>query len=216
MSKPLGKSRDVHLGGLNLRDRAAVNAAIDNGRQAPAARLSLPPDPGYGVVGADPGKHGGLVYLDGTGPVAMLAMPLKGANIDTRTIREFIEQVRPRRICVELVHAHPTDGRSRAFSFGRNAGALESALAEYGAPVEKVDPQRWQNVMLVGLPRGAATKQSARRRCAELWPSANFVQPGCRVPHDGLCDAALLGAWSLYYSGVKLSRELPRGAGDLL
>lgn len=211
----LGKSRDVYLGGLNLRDASAVSKAIDEGRQAPPARLTLPPAPPYGVVGADPGKHGGLVYLDGTGPVAMLPMPLRAdESIDTRAIRTFVEQVRPRRIYVELVHAHPTDGRSRAFSFGRNTGALESALAEYGAPLHRVDPQRWQNAILIGLPRGAATKQSARRRCAELWPTASFVQPGCRVPHSGCVDSALLAAYGLYFDGVRVS--LPRGAGDLL
>ncbi len=235
MKRPLGKSRDVHLGGLDLRDRAAVNAAIDNGRAAPAVNLAevlrRMPNPGCGVVGADPGKYGGLVYLDGTGPVAMLPMPLREERIDTRAIRTFIEQTKPRRIYVELVHAHPTDGRSRAFSFGRNAGALESALAEYGAPLIKVDPQKWQNQMLIGLPRGAATKQSARRRCAELWPEASFVQPGCRVPHDGLCDAALLACYGLYFD-VRVERidirveeprrlpapprALPKGAGDLL
>lgn len=202
---PAGKHREIHIG--TLRSPAEINRAIDEGRQAPAVRLTLPPAPrGVSVVGIDPGKRGGLAYFAPGGVLEeLMVMPLRGnGSVDTRKVREFIERRRPSRIVLELVHAMPHDGRSRLWTFASGVGALESALAETEVPVTKVDPQRWQNAMLVGLPRGESTKDSARRRCSELWGAERFVLPRGRVPHDGLCDAALLGAYGLFFDGVRL------------
>lgn len=214
---PAGTHREIYLGAA--RTATEIDEAIREGRKAPAARLTLPPAPaGASAVGVDPGKRGGLIYFAPGGVLAgKLAMPLRhDESVDTVLIEAWLRRRAPSRVYLELVHAHPNDGKSRIWAFASHMGALKDAIARAGAPCTEVDPQRWQNVMLIGLPRGTKTKQSARKRCAELWPTENFVQKGGRVPHDGVCDAALIGAWGLYFSGVRVAGEMPRGGKDLL
>ncbi len=214
---PASKHRDIYIGQARGAD---IGRAIDEGRQAPRARLVLPPAPaGQSTVGIDPGKRGGLVHLGPGGAVAgARVMPLRlDGTPDTETIEAWLRWRAPSRIYLELVHAHPNDGKGRLWTFAAHMGALKDAIARTKIPLVEVDPQRWQNAMLIGLPRGTKTKQSARTRCAELWPGESFKAARGRVAHDGLCDAALIAAWGLYYSsGVRLRSEMPRGAGDLL
>ena len=214
---PAGKHRDIYLG--TARTPEDIRAALDGKRPVPRPRFVLPPAPaGQSAVGIDPGKRGGLVHLDIGGAVGgARVMPLRlDGTPDTESIEAWLRWRAPRRIYLELVHAHPNDGKRHLWTFAAHMGALKDAIARTKIPMVEVDPQRWQNVMLLGLPRGNRTKDSARVRCAELWPSESFVPARGRVPHDGLCDAALIAAWGLYFSEVRLRNELPRGAGDLL
>jgi hypothetical protein len=214
---PAAKHREIYLG--TARTPEEIGAVLDGKRTAQRPRFILPRAPaGQSVVGIDPGKRGGLVYLAPGGTVdGARTMPLRldGAP-DTEQIEAWLRWKAPARIFLELVHAHPNDGKRHLWTFAAHMGALKDAIARTKIPCHEVDPQRWQNAMLLGLPRGARTKESARARCAELWPSETFKAARGRMPHDGLCDAALIAAWGLYFSGVRLQGEMPRGAEDLL
>jgi hypothetical protein len=60
---------------------------------------------------------------------------------------------------------------------------------------ERITPQSWQKVILPGCKAGE-TKARALSRASELWPEESFILPGCRKPHDGIIDAALIAEFS--------------------
>lgn len=60
----------------------------------------------------------------------------------------------------------------------------------------RITPQSWQKAMLPKCKAGD-TKPRALALAKELWPEESFLaSPRCKVPHDGLIDAALIAEYS--------------------
>ena len=76
------------------------------------------------TIGIDPGKGGGIVFINGDKIIEMYKCP--------NTIQDMAELLEPYKVSwdsnidviayIEQVHAFPTDGRSSAFKFGVNYG----------------------------------------------------------------------------------------------
>lgn len=102
-------------------------------------------------IGVDPGASGGICGLmqhnekwNGLGDVLCIVSPYKDIETAKSSIEKCIEYKSHKIIaCIENVHAFPTDGRSSAFKFGRNAGQWEGLLTALGVPYYKVTPQKW-------------------------------------------------------------------------
>ena len=69
--------------------------------------------------------------------------------------------------------------------------ALRSVLDLNQIPYKRVRARDWQKSMLTW----GDTKERALAAAEMLWLDHSFILPGCRVPHDGLVDAALIAAW---------------------
>jgi hypothetical protein len=54
----------------------------------------------------------------------------------------------------------------------------------------------WQRALLGSVPKGK-TKEVALHNARELWPSESWIAPGCRTPHPGYVDAALIAHYAL-------------------
>lgn len=85
--------------------------------------------------------------------------------------------------------------RSMALNFGRLVGALEARLQCERVRITTVPAgnslKGWQRAMLGKCPRGE-TKVRALEVARAIWPGQNWVPRGCRTPHDGIIDAALI------------------------
>jgi len=153
------------------------------------------------VLGIDPGLSGAAAWLDTSGALAVVDMPVlqidrgKKAKreVDAAGLAELVRQHRPDVAIVERVGAMPGQGVTSMFSFGRSAGVIEGVLAGLGVPVTLVAPAAWKRALKV-----QSGKDGARLRASQLIPA------GCGnwrlVKHDGRAEAALLAFWGLSHS----------------
>jgi crossover junction endodeoxyribonuclease RuvC len=160
------------------------------------------------IIGCDPGYHGALAAISDDG-LELHAMP----TIAVGTKRQLDEDVlvswfrrqslKPVHVLIEAVHAMPKQGVVSMFSFGTSWGLLRGICAGLGLSYELVRPQEWQAVMLAGHPRSTAKSKGAEYLVASrLWPNANWrATDKCRVPHDGMVDAALIAEYGRRRAG---------------
>jgi crossover junction endodeoxyribonuclease RuvC len=169
------------------------------------------------LLGIDPGLHGGLAALDDGGRV-VLACPLPALDGDLNpyalaTLLRGLYEAQPvTQAAVELVGAMPGQGVVSMFTFGQAVGTILGVLGALGIAISRPRPQAWQERLGIALPRVKRPKgekqtkaEKAERRAAvkaaalayvrERWPGVQLVQPGCRVPHDGVVDALCIAAW---------------------
>ena len=99
-------------------------------------------------IGIDPGKSGGIVGLLNApiGIIIACCKPFKDIDNAKTSIELCLEYKAEKTIAMmENVHAFPTDGRSSAFKFGKNAGQWEGLLTGFNIPFSKVVPHIWMS-----------------------------------------------------------------------
>lgn len=136
-------------------------------------------------IGIDPGVGGGISALSDTGMVLRCErMPDTYGGIYFTLAELAHSSSPPPRAVLEKVGPTPQMGRSSAFVFGQNYGALKMALAATGIPYDEVPSGRWQ--ALLGC-RSGGDKNITKRRAAELFPAQ-------KVTH-AVSDALLLAEY---------------------
>jgi len=146
------------------------------------------------VLGIDPGHKGALVLLDGSTPLQVERMPsTPKVGLDLAQVRDWLEAWRPDHTVVERAQAMPGQGVSSIASYLRDYGALLGILCALRLPHETVHPSTW-HAQLVGK-RGGDPKARALEVVRQRLPLLQLVPPRCRVPHDGIVDAACLALW---------------------
>jgi hypothetical protein len=128
------------------------------------------------VIGVDPGKSGGIAWIDETGKACVEKMP------DTlKDLWELIEKdilhatgnlhfgnsTRNCKAYLEQISSSPQMGVVSAFTFGNGYGHLEMALTAAGIPFERVRPQAWQKAMGC-MSKGQ--KNVTKAKAQELFP----------------------------------------------
>jgi hypothetical protein len=160
------------------------------------------------IIGIDNGLDGGLAVLSpvaGVAPVAMTPMPTRaaaggGREVDVLRLVEWIRAVpweEPPLIVVEECPQHSRDKRamrSMAFTAGMIIGSLTAKFPQCRLVRVRSGNSRdsWQRAVLGRVPAGG-TKAAALAAARSLWREETWLAgPRCRVPHDGLVDAALI------------------------
>ena len=93
-------------------------------------------------------------------------------------------------VIVEKVSAMPGQGVTSMFSFGRNYGQWEGAIAALACETHHVTPQRWKKAMLADAAKG---KEAARMKALQLFP---YLAEELRLKkHDGRAEALLIGEY---------------------
>ena len=97
-------------------------------------------------IGVDPGKSGAIVGLLKTdlGIVVSTLNPFKDLTTALANIQICMDYGKCEAL-IENVHAFPTDGRSSAFKFGKNAGQWEGLLHASGIKYKSVVPHKWMS-----------------------------------------------------------------------
>lgn len=138
------------------------------------------------TLGIDPGKAGGLAVVS-KGLLYATNMPehptLLADVVSGLTELYDLEAV------VEKVHSMPKQGVASTFTFGTGYGVILGVLAALRVPTHHVPPSVWR-VAVLG--RGA-TKDAARAKAMDLWPSCSGQF--ARKKDDGVAEAALIAHW---------------------
>jgi crossover junction endodeoxyribonuclease RuvC len=168
-------------------------------------------------MGIDPGKTGALAMRSLDGLWRGVDCPLVETSTKTRTNKKtgkktttvkkesspilmagLIRDVRDAAVhkdarlvvFVEKVSAMPGQGVTSMFSFGRNFGQWEGAIAALGCEIHYVTPQRWKKVMLADAPKG---KEAARMKALQLFPY--LAEELKRKKDNGRAEALLIGEY---------------------
>lgn len=151
------------------------------------------------VLGADPGLHGGLVWLDATPGRRRVEYACRMPQLPDRTmvdvpaIGALVRQHPPDVIMVERVHAFPKQGVSSMFTFGVQFGSLRAALMAHAhVPVTLVSPSVWYRHLRLSADRAEVVKTWCQTHLPDLF---RFLPPRCRVLPDGMADAAAIAWW---------------------
>jgi hypothetical protein len=176
------------------------------------------------ILGVDPGSTGGLAWLRVDAERQRLSvryarMPWGPGGLDVRALWDLLvnRTERPDLTLIERVGVFLQPGsniqrnRSAHFALGKGVGRLEAVLTLAGLPFEDVAPQSWQ--ASVGA-RGVAGKQGSFNAAARWFPGSSWVPGGCRTPHDGIVEAALIALHGAIARGA-IAWEHPLLAGRI-
>lgn len=164
------------------------------------------------TVGIDPGLDGGIVAVEDDAVRSRHVMPtITVSRANGKTRREYDEMALVRifsaypaaHFVLERQQAMPGQGVASMFQIGLGYGTLRGVLAGLLKSYMVVTPQEWQKVMLAGLGAPAGGKQGGKASrghaavmCGRRWPSEDWrATERSRIPHDGLCDAALIATY---------------------
>jgi crossover junction endodeoxyribonuclease RuvC len=154
------------------------------------------------ILGIDPGVAGGLAIveiIDGAAPmlVECIDIPVVGTGakerVDVAAIRNFIEKHKPLCALIERAGAHPRQGVSSTFKYGRAVGAIEAAIVLCSIPMEIIEPTAWKRFW--HLP--GKDKERARQLALEKFPAAHASL--ARKRDHGRAEATLLALYG--YNG---------------
>jgi hypothetical protein len=149
-------------------------------------------------LGIDPGLKGAIAFLDGRGKLRVDDLPTRSVSgnrreIDPHAFRALLPAALPTLVVIEKVNADPHFGSGSSFTFGNVYGSLIAVLSLYGAPFERVTPQRWKPAILQGTDR---SKNAALSWARGRWPKVEFQR-------DDHAEAAALAEFArrLHVSG---------------
>ena len=166
------------------------------------------------ILGVDPGLTGGFVVLVDGRAVAQVRTKdiardgwLPGvAALAADHVREWHEAHGLRLAYFERAQTRPGEGGSGALTTGIGWGLLVGAIVASGVRVEVVTPAAWRRAAGFPARSGAEGKALAKGDCvswASQVPGLTLIYPGCRVPDQGIADAACIA-----YAGANLHARL--------
>lgn len=162
-------------------------------------------------IGIDIGKDGGIAVFQDGKCTHLCKTPDIGGEIDVFALSMHLNKWRLSDVhaCIEDVHSVYGSSAASNFQFGRSAGIIEGILHAAKIPFTKITPKTWQKEMWQGVDvltktvkiKGKIkikndTKAMSLIAIKRLYPDLNLL-PSKRayVPHDGMVDAALIGAY---------------------
>ena len=142
----------------------------------------------YPFIGIDPGKSGGIAYIDteqgiaGTEPYSDTALIDLCADARGRNVM----------CCLEKVGARPGQGVVSMFSFGQSVGYIKGVLESFRIPYQEISPQKWKKEFGLNSEKAASAEV-----CRKLFPDVSLLaSPRCKKPHDGMAEALLMAEYA--------------------
>lgn len=153
-------------------------------------------------IGIDNGVTGGICAIsDSSSVIALCRMPVKKARsaneVDIRALHLWLSAATGENLSNAVYIIEEPGGSKSASAAKSMAGSFHAIRAFFETKFlryERITPQRWQKSLLPGCKPGE-TKKRALSRALELWPEETFIPDGCRTPHDGIIDAALIAEY---------------------
>src|SRR5215472_9457447 len=105
------------------------------------------------ILGIDPGAvSGGLAIVEINNGIPSLIdaidLPVVGVKakqrVDVLALRDWIQLYKPDHAYVERGQAHPHQGASSGFKFGRGCGALEATIQLLEIPLTIIETSAWK------------------------------------------------------------------------
>jgi len=153
-------------------------------------------------VGIDNGISGGLAAISdhpGVDIIAMLPMPVskarKGNEVNIRAIHLWLSETTGGNLSNAVYVVEEPGGSKSAKAAASMTGSFHALRGFFETKFlrwERITPKAWQRKLIPGCKTGD-TKARALEAAGRIWPHETFLaSPRCRVPHDGLIDAALI------------------------
>ena len=146
---------------------------------------AIPTSSDIKILGADPGKYGGIAVIDGRlNVLGAISMP-KGIN--GRAIAKFTLKHKPDIAIIEKVGSRPKDGHMNSFTFGRNTGKLIGVVEVFVNDMVEVHPNTWKSNLKLN--------RSGKEGSVKL---ANMIfNRSFRIENEGIAEALLIAYWGL-------------------
>jgi hypothetical protein len=142
--------------------------------------------------GIDPGKKGGIAFVDGSGSYEVYRFPLVANEFDYQEIYRLLNMHDVRGVALELVNAFPVGSRSSAFTFGRAFEVWKAFLNLSKLKHIEVRSTVWTKFMYGGKRKGLAAKEVAFIEARRLFPDWS---PITKTDKE-LCDCLLLAEYA--------------------
>jgi hypothetical protein len=154
------------------------------------------------IIGIDNGLKGGLVAMQRRGGILFYsAMPTvlnsqcDKNEIDIVKVADWVCQFGVEGTDVTLEEPLHAAGSSQSLrSMAMSFGGIRGILMGRGFKVHRMQVGEWQTTMIGRGPKGTSKKR-ALEASRKLWPEESFILKGCRTPHDGIIDAALIAEY---------------------
>ena len=140
-------------------------------------------------IGIDPGKKGGIAYIDTQDNVSVTVPYSDTMLIDLCRHFSGVEGVV---CCLEKVSARPGQGVVSMFSFGQSVGYIKGVLESRHIPYQEITPQKWKGEFGLNSEKAASAEV-----CRKLFPDISLLAtPKCKKPHDGMAEALLMAEYA--------------------
>jgi crossover junction endodeoxyribonuclease RuvC len=149
------------------------------------------------LVGIDPGKKGGIAYIDET-TVSVIPTPIRTNKqdkdeLDFGAIAKLMIKLKPDVVYIENVHAMPSQGTTSMFNFGFSTGGLHGICETLELNIIKVQPRTWQKALM-----GDDTheKEDTIAFIEKTYPNVSLLATArSKKPHDGMADALAIATY---------------------
>lgn len=152
-------------------------------------------------IGIDNGIRGAVCFLPQDGGMVLAELPVesdgKKKRLDPSALAEMLEATGNVDPLVIVEKPAGSKSASAAASMADSFAVIRSVLAIGGFRRQFITAKTWQKSFWT-VPKMAKgvkfdTKAAALKVARELWPAQSWLaSPRCRVPHDGMIDAALM------------------------
>jgi hypothetical protein len=163
------------------------------------------------AIGIDPGLKGAIVLIEkrhkGFALCHVAPMPLTKdeSEIAVRSLVALLQKLGPKSVTMERAVACAFSFRgggrqsvASGFTCGLNFGRITGALDLIGFPTRLVYPTSWTRHIHKGHEGESKEKSlAAFRKLCTPGSQGLATFPRCRVPHNGVIDAALIAYWGM-------------------
>jgi len=167
------------------------------------------------IIGIDPGKTGAAVGINDK----MHTMVIRarcyyaGSDLVPSSLAASLREIRRDLgggdvfVVTEVQQSMPKQGLSSTFRTGLNYGRILGTVEGIGWRLETLRATAWRKLARITVGRGSDPKQATIAEMSRRLPDLALIPKGCRVPQDGIADAA-----GMCLAGLVLERG--RGAPE--
>lgn len=143
-------------------------------------------------IGIDPGKKGGIAYIDTENNIPPFSGTVPYDDKSLIDLCRYFSGTEGVICCLEKVGAMPGQGVVSMFSFGQSVGYIKGVLEAFRIPYQEITPQKWKREF--GL---TSDKAKSAEICGRLFPDVSLLAtPRCKKPHDGMAEALLMAEYA--------------------
>lgn len=145
-------------------------------------------------VGIDPGKNGGICFLNPAGGIEHISpMPCEKTLSGLLSCSQIIAHV-----ALEKSQCFSGQGILSTFNYGIGYGKIQGILIAHQVPFTLVPPRTWQKHMIMKTKIKQDPKKKALASANRIFKKeSSFWLPSKRhrKPHDGMIDSALIAEY---------------------
>ena len=139
-------------------------------------------------LGIDVGKSGAIALLEDT---KLILLHKFDKVVYMKTVSFLSREQAATKCAVEKVGAMPHQGVKSMFTFGENYGWIKGLLDLGEIPFQEIPPAKWKREFSL-----TSDKKRSIEVCRQLFPDAQLIRKGCRVPDNNLAEAVLLAEFA--------------------